>query len=74
MFFEDRVIKRESKEAQHVLGGGGVVDEQKVKVKIINIFPQNPRHITYNTEWCGGGGRSSSPPSPAHKTQNNMQR
>jgi len=39
----------ESKEALHVLGwGGGGVDEQGLKVNIINISPPNLRNITYN--------------------------
>ena len=37
----------ESKEAPHVLGGGGA-DEQGLKVNIINISPPNLGNIAYN--------------------------
>ena len=40
-------IMGESKEALHVPGGGGV-DEQGLKVNIINISHPNLRNITYN--------------------------
>ena len=41
-------IMGESKEALHVLKGGGGVDEQGLKVNIINISHPNLRNITYN--------------------------
>ena len=57
-------------------GKGGGVNNQRLKVKPINISPQNPRmkNITYfwtKRCWGRGGGHASSPPPPpptTHKT------